>query len=259
MEELLIKSKERVEKYGEVFTPQNIVNKMLDQDGVKEMCENLTATFLEPTAGEGVFLVEILRRKLKMVAETYNKNIKQVSNYSLLALSTLYGIELLEDNLQTCVINLYEEYYDFYLEQCRKYDAQRDQKILDSAKTIIKVNMAQGDFLKRCKADGSPIVFSDWHAVNLSRTPVELKVTRTEYSLDEIYDGVEKQAGTVFTQRLSKQKTSTQMSLFDLISFDEDENDDGEELGSEEEVKVYEFVKCKISEVYKEAMEEVGN
>lgn len=151
MEEKLIKSKERVEKYGEVFTPQHIVEQMLNQEGIKEMCENLTATFLEPTAGEGVFLVEILRRKLEMVADTYNKNIKQVSNYSLLALSTIYGIELLEDNLQTCVINLYEAYYEFYLDQCKQYEAKRDHKILDSAKTIIKVNLAQGDFLKRTK------------------------------------------------------------------------------------------------------------
>lgn len=98
--ESIIKCKRRVQKHGEVFTPKKIINLMLDQPGIKEACENLTATFLEPSAGEGAFLVNILERKLKMVARDYNNNIKQFENYSLLALSTLYGIELLEDNTQ---------------------------------------------------------------------------------------------------------------------------------------------------------------
>ena len=62
--EVIIKSKKRVQKHGEVFTPQRIVKMMLDQPGIKEACESLTATFLEPSAGEGAFLVEILTRKL---------------------------------------------------------------------------------------------------------------------------------------------------------------------------------------------------
>lgn len=45
--EKLIKSKERVQKHGEVFTPSWMVQKILDTEDVKEACENLTATFLE--------------------------------------------------------------------------------------------------------------------------------------------------------------------------------------------------------------------
>lgn len=55
MKEEIIKSKLRVQKHGEVFTPKRIVNKMLDIPEVKDACENLTATFLEPAAGEGAF------------------------------------------------------------------------------------------------------------------------------------------------------------------------------------------------------------
>src|SRR5690625_3627740 len=88
LEENLIKSKQRVQKHGEVFTPRKIVNKMLDLPEIKEACENVLATFLEPAAGEGAFLVAILERKLNMVAKKYNKDLKQYENYSLLALTT---------------------------------------------------------------------------------------------------------------------------------------------------------------------------
>ena len=47
MEENLIKSKHRVQKHGEVFTPSWMVQKMLDTPGVKEACETVSATFLE--------------------------------------------------------------------------------------------------------------------------------------------------------------------------------------------------------------------
>ena len=73
MSEGLIKSKKRVQQHGEVFTPAWMVKKMLDTPGIKEACENIYATFLEPAAGDGNFLLAILERKLKAVTEQYDK------------------------------------------------------------------------------------------------------------------------------------------------------------------------------------------
>ena len=146
MEEEIIKSKLRVQKHGEVFTPKKIVNKMLNIPEIKEACENLTATFLEPSAGEGAFLVEILDRKLKMVSEKYNNDLTSYESYSLLALTTLYGIELLEDNAQTCVMNMFQLYYDNYKEQVQHHNGIVKKKVLDSAKEIISSNIRQGNF-----------------------------------------------------------------------------------------------------------------
>ncbi len=70
-DEKLIKSKERVQQHGEVFTPQWMVQKMLDVEGIKQACENIDATFLEPAAGDGNFLVAILERKLKKKTQKY--------------------------------------------------------------------------------------------------------------------------------------------------------------------------------------------
>lgn len=160
--EKIIKSKTRVQKHGEVFTPKKVINMMLNQPGINEACKNLTTTFLEPSAGEGAFLVAILNRKLEMVAKTYNNNIKKIENYSLLALSTLYGIELLQDNCQACAMNMFQEYYTFYIEQAIKFGTRPNNKVIDSAKTIISANIEQGDFLTRRKNNDKQIVFSQW-------------------------------------------------------------------------------------------------
>ena len=60
----LIKSKERVQNHGEVFTPKWMVQKMLAEPAIQEKIKDIHATFLEPSAGEGAFLVEIIHQRL---------------------------------------------------------------------------------------------------------------------------------------------------------------------------------------------------
>ena len=72
MNEKIIKSKQRVQKHGEVFTPSWMVQKMLDTPGIKEATEDIYKTFLEPSAGDGNFLEAILERKLSAVTKNYD-------------------------------------------------------------------------------------------------------------------------------------------------------------------------------------------
>ena len=247
MKEEIIKSKLRVQKHGEVFTPKRIVNKMLDIPEVKDACENLTATFLEPAAGEGAFLVAILERKLNMVSEKYNRNLSQYENYSLFALTTLYGIELLEDNAQTCVMNMFQKYYDKYKEQVEHHNGEIKEKILDSAKKIISLNICNGNFLTRKSVDGSPIVFSDWQAINIRNASKNIKIQRTEYTLDEIYDRVKKENGRAINRLIQE---PVQLDLFDFL---EDESEKISEVQKE-----MRYIPVKIIDVYKEEMEEAN-
>lgn len=246
MTEKIIKSKLRVQKHGEVFTPKRIVNEMLDIPEIKILCENLTATFLEPAAGEGAFLIEILKRKLGMVSIKYNDDLIRYENYSLLALSTLYGIELLEDNAQTCVMNMYQEYYDSYKEQVKYHNGEVNQKVLDSAKKIISLNIGNGNFLTRKAVDGSDLVFSEWKPVNLRKTTKNIKVQRTEYTLDEIYENTQKENGVALRQ------PKTEPEQIDIFSFLDEPTDEKEEV-----VKEMQYIPVKIIDVYKEEMEEV--
>lgn len=242
--EKIIKSKKRVQNHGEVFTPKRIVKKMLDLPNIREACQNLTSTFLEPAAGEGVFLVEVLNRKMKMVAKNYGDDFTRYENYSLLALSTLYGVELLEDNAQKCVMNMYQVYYEVYQQQATEHGAKMKNKVLDSAKLIISNNIAQGDFLTKLSANRNPIVFSEWQPVNLRKNAKTIKVQRTEYTIEDILNGVEKESGEPLTHSIKVE----QLDLFD--SFDDEEV-------AEIKEKRMKYVPVKITDVYKEEMEEV--
>lgn len=244
--EVIIKSKKRVQKHGEVFTPKRIVKMMLDQPGIKEACESLTATFLEPSAGEGAFLTEILKRKLEMVQVSYNEDLKQYENYSLFALTTLYGVELLEDNAQRCVMNMYKVHNDYYRKAAETHQGKVRDKIFRAAQYIISTNIVQGNFLTKEQVNEEPIIFSEWQLLKMRANQKQIKVQRTEYSLEEMAEGTKHEPGYIHGTPLPVE--GIQLSLFDLFE-DEQLDDDQDEI--------YRYLPCRIEDVYLEEMEEV--
>lgn len=167
----LIKSKQRVQQYGEVFTPSWMVQKMLDTPGVKEASENIYATFLEPAAGDGNFLLAILERKLQAVVDQYDE--KHWKTKSLIALSSIYGIELLEDNLEVARSRMFLYYLDWY----EKYFGTRlssRSDIYQSAHYLIYQNIVLGNTLtKRHPLTGEFIMFNEWQIVKGSPSMVK--------------------------------------------------------------------------------------
>lgn len=163
LEEKLIKSKHRVQKHGEVFTPAWMVQKMLDTPGVKEACENVSATFLEPAAGDGNFLLAILERKLQAVINQYDE--RNWKTKSLIALSSIYGIEFLEDNLEVARARMFLHYLDWY----EKYFGTRlssKSDMYQSAHYLIHKNIIRGNTLtKKHPVTGEPIMFNEWQIV----------------------------------------------------------------------------------------------
>src|SRR5580700_1968263 len=93
----LVKSKHRVADHGEVFTPQWLVEAMLDL--VKGETERIDSRFLEPGCGSGNFLIPVLRRKLAAVEAKFGRSDFERRHYALLAVMCTYGIELLADNI----------------------------------------------------------------------------------------------------------------------------------------------------------------
>jgi type I restriction-modification system DNA methylase subunit len=83
------REKTRVKATGEVFTPTPLVQEVLD-NLPKEQFTDTTKTFLDPSCGDGQFLSEVLIRKLEngIGFET--------------ALSTIYGVDLMPDNVDLC-------------------------------------------------------------------------------------------------------------------------------------------------------------
>ena len=163
MKENLIKSKKRVQKHGEVFTPSWMVQKMLDTPGIKEACENISATFLEPSAGDGNFLQAILERKLSAVIMQYDE--RSWKTKSLIALSSIYGIELLEDNLEVARSRMFLYYLDWY-EQIFSTKLTSRSDIYKSAYYLIHKNIVRGNTLtQRHPVTDEPIWFNEWQLI----------------------------------------------------------------------------------------------
>lgn len=91
------KSKQRVADHGEVFTAEREVNAMLDL--VKQETGRIDSRFLEPACGTGNFLAEILRRKLAVVKSRYGKHPDDYERYAVIAVTSIYGVDLLQDNI----------------------------------------------------------------------------------------------------------------------------------------------------------------
>ena len=106
----LIKSKKRVADHGEVFTSEREVNAMLDL--VKQETERIDSRFLEPACGDGNFLSEILRRKLKIVKSKYAKSQLEFERFATTAISSIYGVDILKDNVEACKDRLYGIFND---------------------------------------------------------------------------------------------------------------------------------------------------
>jgi SAM-dependent methyltransferase len=117
-----VKSKKRVTDHGEVFTSEREVNAMLDL--VKQETERIDSRFLEPACGTGNFLAEVLKRKLSIVEAKYKKSQLEYEHYVVIAISSIYGVDILEDNAQECRDRLYnifeEQYIKLFNSECKQ-------------------------------------------------------------------------------------------------------------------------------------------
>lgn len=155
----LIKSKSRVQKHGEVFTPDWMVKMMLSEPAIQAKLKDIRATFFEPSVGEGAFVTEILHQKLNHVDEILSRS-NWVEN-ALWVVASIYGIELLTDNLIIAKQNLIEvliEHYQIFYQK----ELSRKSDLYKSARYIIDNNIVQGNALTQLNNSNGLVVFSEW-------------------------------------------------------------------------------------------------
>ena len=182
MQERQVKSKQRVSDHGEVFTAEREVNAMLDL--VKPETERIDSRFLEPACGEGAFLTEILRRKLEVVKSRYGKSPYDYERYAVLAVTSIYGVDILQDNVEICRQRLYELWDKAYTANAK---AQANEQCREVVRFILRKNILCGDALTMRQSDGTPIIFAEWSLVT------ENQIKRRDYALDELLTGHEEQ------------------------------------------------------------------
>ena len=198
-----VKSKQRVADHGEVFTAEREVNAMCDL--VKQETERIDSRFLEPACGDGNFLSVILKRKLEVVTKKYKKSSYDWERYSLLALGSMYGVDIQLDNVIACQERLFNIWNKEYKSVCKK---ECNDETRESAMFILRLNIVCGNALTLLCVDEAgielniPIVFSEWtFPFN------DARIQRKDYTLAELL---------TIQEPPKKEKTNEQLNLFDV-------------------------------------------
>jgi len=183
-----IKDKSRVSNFGEVLTSKREVLDMLDL--VNTETSRLDSRFLEPACGDGNFLTEVLNSKLDILKKNYSKNQYEFEKFSIQIFTSIYGIDILEDNIISARERLFNQYFDLYN---KKFKSNINQKLLDCIKYILKLNLVHADALslKNVKNDKF-IIFSEWSLVND-------KIKRRDFEFKNLIDYAPFEKGTLFS------------------------------------------------------------
>ena len=190
-----VKSRERVREHGEVFTAEREVKAMLDL--VKDECENIDATFLEPACGDGNFLDEILRRKLGVCRKKYAQSAADYEKFSFLACTTLYGVDILADNVQRCRERLFATWCESFevpgVTSRRGADklplpSDFHDRVARAVRFVFSRNILLGNALSMKRVDEQqrdlpePIVFTEW------KFALGDKLKRSEFRFDVLLE-----------------------------------------------------------------------
>lgn len=184
-----VKSRKRVQDHGEVFTSTREVNAMLDM--VRQETERIESRFLEPACGDGNFLAEVLRRKLAVVNRRYRKSLAEWERYAFIAVSSIYGVELLADNALSCRERLCGILEAEYLQICKQNPSPG---FIETIRFTVNRNILNGNALSLKTVDETgvdtdePIIFSEWSIITGDR------VKRRDFRLDEMLEGSADQA-----------------------------------------------------------------
>lgn len=226
-----VKSKQRVADHGEVFTAEREVNAMLDL--VKQETERVDSRFLEPACGDGNFLAEILRRKLEAAKKRAIPPKKkkplpmEFEKQAVIAVASIYGVDLMMDNVLACRERLYTIWNKEYETICKK---EISEDCRDAVKFILSRNIVCGNALSLKVVDDEgndteePIVFSEWSFVMGNR------MQRKDFRFDKLLAGDYEPTADKKKKKKNTEEEYQQMNLLSMI--EEKPSDEGEFLKS---------------------------
>jgi hypothetical protein len=133
-------------------------------DLVKGESERIDSRFLEPACGSGNFLVPVLIRKLATVHARYGQSDFERRHQALLALMSIYGIELLEDNVAECRENLLAIFADYL-------GIAEGEPFHNAAAAVLTANIVHADALTMTTRTScpAPITFAEWSYLGKGR------------------------------------------------------------------------------------------
>ena len=213
-----IKSRKRVQDHGEVFTAEREVKAMCDL--VKDETERIDSRFLEPACGYGNFLAEILTRKLSVVEKQYAKSPSDYEKYSIQVITSLYGIDILQDNAQICRKRLFDIWQNEYDRICgKKLLAEQKEETQKTVQFILKRNILCGNALTLKEVDAHqndtdrPIIFSEWSFVGNN-------IKRRDFAFNDLVNQeYMKEEGSLFSDLGDEAEIFSPLKEFPLIHY----------------------------------------
>lgn len=141
--------------------------------------ERIDSRFLEPACGTGNFLVEILSRKLEVVERKYAKDQLQWEKNAFWSVTSIYGIDILMDNVEACRQRLFEIVQSSYLSH-KAFSPK--EEFYTAIQTLLRLNIIWGDALslRTPEEPGNPIVFAEWSPIG------NLQFVRRDFTLGEL-------------------------------------------------------------------------
>jgi len=154
-----------------------------------------------------------LEGKLKSVTDQFSAG--HWKTKSLFALSSIYGIEFLADNLEIARSRMLLHYLNWY-EEVFQEQLNSKTDFYKSAMYIIRRNIVRGNTLTKKHPDYDiPIVFNEWKKVKGSSSKVE----KIEFTFSSLFEDEE---------ALEKGISEGQLSLFDFEIFDEEKKEEND-------------------------------
>jgi hypothetical protein len=150
-------------------------------DLVQQETTRIDSRFLEPACGKGNFLVEILERKLLVVQARYGNSQLDYERNAVLAVSSVYGIDVLGDNVAVCRMRLFDMFDQQYT---ALFGAAAAEECRTAVRYLLERNIIRGDALTLTTVgqNPQPIVFSEWSPVNGSL------LKRRDFTFHELLD-----------------------------------------------------------------------
>ena len=203
-------SKQRVADHGEVLTGKREVDAMLDL--VKQETDRIESRFLEPACGNGNFLAAILERKLAVVEKRHGKSQLEFERNAFAAVASLYGIDILSDNVSQCrerLFNVFDSIYERLFPKTSKAGCR------DAIRFVLLLKIVWGDALsfETGEKPPKPITFPEWSfPFNDSR------VKRRDFSFRGLLQHEEVREALLFPE--PKHQDAEQMPLFSDLGDD---------------------------------------
>ena len=251
-----IKSKDRVVNHGEVYTPDWVVQDMLDM--IPNNASKIETRYLESSSGEGNFLVAILIRKLEQIFINY-KVLEDVQFYTFVALTNIYGIELLKDNVEFCKRRMLEIIRLFFIKYNYRFDSTFENVINNVlSHNIINMNtltyrIPMFDFEHQLLRDeNNNILYEGW--AQISEWVINEKKKTVKHLIYLYKDVALEQEQRYHLENEKRIKTADkEPEQLDLLLFNEDETKANLEINLFDEKDDENFIKvANTIEIYDE-------